>query len=91
MSSCIVQKKTIHDKVIEFIISADASYRDHSYPYSNHYLIKNLSEILFNSDYESDHNKWYGLKVESINNAAKVLCERSEAQLLKDKEVIELI
>lgn len=84
-------EKTVHDKIIEFITAADSSTRSHSHPYANYSLIKNLSKILFNSEYESDHNKWNKLTLESINNAAKVLYKRSEENLLKDKKVIELI
>ncbi len=84
-------EETVYDRIVEFIIGANNTDRSHSHPYANYILIKNLSELLFNSEYESDINKWKELSVEKINSAATSLYEISEDTLLKDSSLSEVI
>lgn len=84
-------KETIYDRVSEFITGANNSDRSHSHPYANYILINNLSKLLFNSEYESDLNKWKQLSVEEINRAATALYNDSENTLQKDKDVAKII
>lgn len=84
-------EKTVYDRIAEFLNGASSKERTHSHPYANHSLIKNMSKLLFDSDYESDYNKWKNTSVEKINDAAKQLYNVSEEELLKDKNVSEII
>lgn len=84
-------KKTIYTRVAQFLNGANSADRSHSHPYANYRLIEDLSKILFNSEYESDYNKWLGISSEKINAAAKQLYERSEDVLQKDKSAGEII
>ena len=54
-------------------------------------LIKKLSKILFNSDYESDYTKWKKVSTNKINNAATQLYINNEETLQKDKKTSEII
>ncbi|MFK8039600.1 MAG: hypothetical protein AB8B74_15015 [Crocinitomicaceae bacterium] len=81
----------MYDKIFQFISGADSSFRSHSHPYANYCLIKNLSKILFDSEFEDDYAKWQTCSVESINAAATSLFEKSELQLAKDKQVSTLL
>ena len=84
-------EKSIYRQVAEFINGADSSDRSHSHPYANYILIKNLSQLIFNSEYETDINKWKKLSVEEINSAAISLYNMSEKRLQKDRNVSDII
>lgn len=84
-------KESIYDRVTQFINGADSANRKHSHPYANHILIKNLSELVFNAEFESDYKKWQELTPETINKAAASLYNRSEITLQKDKNAPEII
>jgi len=84
-------EETIYDRVSEFITGANNSDRSYSHPYANYILINNLSKLLFNSEYESDLNKWSQISVEEINRAATALYNDSENTLQKDKKVAKII
>ncbi len=84
-------KKSLDGRMIYFLNGANSSDRRHAHAYANYVLIKNLSELLFNSEYENDFNKWKELSVEDINNAATTLYKMSETTLEKNKTVFEII
>ena len=84
-------KKTVHIRISEFINGASSKERTHSHPYANYSLIKGMSKILFDSEYESDFDKWKNTSVEEINKAATQLYNQSESTLLEDKNVKEII
>lgn len=84
-------EKTAYDIIANFTNSADSSYRNHSHPYANYCLIQDMSRLVFNSEYESDSNKWINVPVEKINKAAKQLYELNESKLYKDKNASEII
>lgn len=84
-------KATIYDRISQFIIEADHSDRNHSHPYANYILIKNLSKILFNAEYQFDHKKWKTVSVKNINDAAMKLYRMSEDILKKDNKASEII
>lgn len=84
-------ENTIYNRLAEFLNGANSADRDYSHPYANYILIKNLSQLLFGDDYVADWTNWRGISVEEINKAAVVLFERSEALLLKDRNIEEVI
>jgi hypothetical protein len=84
-------EKTINDRIVEFLNGASSVNRNHSHAYANYILIKNLSKLLFASEYVSDYNKWKQLPVETINNAASALYKKSEQTLQKDNKTSEII
>jgi hypothetical protein len=84
-------EETVYDRISEFITGANNTDRKYTHPYANYILIENLSELLFNSEYESDIIKWKELSVEKINSAATSLYEISEDTLLKDNSLSEVI
>ena len=84
-------EKTIYERIVQFLNGANSADRNHSHPYANYNLIKNLSQLLFNSEYESDYKNWKKLSVEDINNAAASLYKTSEDTLQKDNNLFEII
>lgn len=84
-------EKTIYERIIQFLNGANSADRNHSHPYANYILIKNLSKIIFDSEYESDYTKWENISVETINNAASSLYKTSEDTLQKDNSLSEII
>ncbi|MBL4708491.1 MAG: hypothetical protein JKY48_08650 [Flavobacteriales bacterium] len=84
-------EKTITKRIAHFLNVADSTNRNHSHPYANYILMKNLSKLLFNSEYESDYNKWKQLPVEKINSTATTLYNMSENTLRKDRNLSEII
>ena len=81
----------LYDRVEEFIIFASSRNRMHSHPYANYAIIRDLSQIFFNSDFESDVSKWKDISVEKINAASLKLLERSNAILAKNPNVSKII
>lgn len=84
-------EETVQDIILDFINGANNSDRDYSHPYANYILIGNLSKLLFNSEFESEYDKWKKLSVKEINDAAVSLYKMSENNLQKDKSVSEII
>ena len=82
---------TIYDNIGLFISGSNKADRNNSHPYANYVLIKKLSKILFNSDYESDYTKWKKVSTNKINNAATQLYINNEETLQKDKKTSEII
>ena len=70
---------------------ANKADRNNAHSYANYILIKNLSKIIFNSDYESDYTKWKTVSAKKINEAAIKLYEMIEDRLKKDNETSEII
>ena len=81
----------LYERLEEFILFSNSTNRDYSHPYANYILIKKLSKLLFNSEYQSDMNKWKQLSVKDINRAATTLFNDSENTLQKDKDVAKII
>jgi hypothetical protein len=84
-------EETIYDKIGMFMSSANEKNRDNSHPYANYVLIKNLSKLIFNSDFNSDINQWEKVSVDKIKKAASSLYESSENILRKDNNLNEII
>ena len=81
----------LHDRIEEFIIFASSRNRDFSHPYANYVIIKDLSRIFFNSNFESDISKWKKIPVEKINAASLKLLEKNNAILAKNPEINKII
>jgi len=75
----------------QFLNAADSTNRNYSHPYANYILIKNLSEMLMDSEYETDYNKWKQVSVIEINDAASSLYKISEDTLNENNELTEVI
>lgn len=58
-----------------------------SHPYANYCIIRDLSEILFNTHYERNMEKWKVLDVDEIHEAAKELYKRNTENLKKGIEL----
>ncbi len=84
-------KKTIYDRISDFLNAANKGNKKNAHPYANYCLIENLSKIVFNTAYESDYSKWEDVSVEELNDAATTLYDMSEKELLKDKTIAEII
>lgn len=75
-------EKTIYKMLYEYILSASNETRDNAHPYANYHLICQLSQKLFNVDFEGDVSKWKTLTPEEINNASLEIFQ-SGSELLK--------
>lgn len=84
-------EETIYNKVSAFINGANNADRSHSHPYANYILIKNLSKLIFNSEFKADIDHWKNIPVDKINKAASSLYKSSEDILQKDKNLTEII
>lgn len=84
-------EKTVYEIILQFLNGANSADRNHSHPYANYILIKNLSQLLFNSEYESEYTNWKKLSVEDINNAAASLYKMSEERLQNNNSLTEII
>jgi hypothetical protein len=82
---------TIYDNIGLFMSGANKTDRNNSHPYANYVLIKNLSKMLFNSDYESDYANWKKIPAKKINDAATQLYKMNEEILQKNKKTAEII
>lgn len=84
-------EKSIFLRISDFLTGASNKNRNHSHPYANHSIIQNLSKLLFDSEFESDFNKWKKLSVKDINDAAAILYSTSEETLRNDASLSEII
>ena len=84
-------EKTMYEIILQFLNGANSADRNHSHPYANYILIKNLSQLLFNSEYESDYTNWKKISAEDINNAAASLYKMSEERLQNNNSLNEII
>jgi len=84
-------EETVYDRIAQFINGANNSNRSHSHPYANYILIKNLSKLIFNSEFNSEINQWKKVSVDRINKAASSMYESSENILKKENGLNEVI
>jgi hypothetical protein len=77
----IYSKKTIYDKIQEFINGASSENRNYSHPYSNFCLIRDLSKTLFDNDFERDIKIWESIPPEEINRAARELLQKRNSEM----------
>ena len=84
-------EKTMYEIILQFLNGANSADRNHSHPYANFILIKNLSKSLFNLEYESDYTNWKKTPVEDINNAAASLYKKSEERLQNNNSLTKII
>ena len=83
--------KELFNRLEEFILFSNSANRNFSHPYANYSIIKNLSKILFNSDFENNINKWKEISVEKINATSLKLLKESDAFLDKNPEVNKIL
>ena len=81
----------LYDRIEEFIIFASSRNRNFSHPYANYVIIRDLSQIFFNSSFESDISKWKEISVERINATSKKLLEESDAFLDKNPDTDKIL
>lgn len=79
-------EETIYDRVAQFLNGASAENRKHAHPFANYVLMKNLSQLLFQSDYEVGFDHWKKLTPQQINQAASKLYFENEAYLKNNSD-----
>jgi hypothetical protein len=60
-------------RIIENFINSAKYGKNNSHPFSNYCLIRDMSKLLLNVDFERDISKWKQIPKEDINNAARKL------------------
>ena len=60
-------------KLIAMFINNAKYDKTNAHPFSNFCIIRDLSKVFFNSDFERDMEKWKSISKSEINNAAKKL------------------
>jgi hypothetical protein len=75
-------KETLYN-VIEFFIKNGNRESDNAHALANYFVIKDLSRQIFQSDYESDIEKWKQVGVEMINNESYSLLNFNTGELNK--------
>lgn len=75
-------EKTIFKRLEEFINGASNESRENAHPFANYHLISQLSQKLFNKEFEADISKWKSLTPEEINKASLELFQKG-SELLK--------
>jgi hypothetical protein len=72
-------------KIIDFFIANADSKSDNGHNFADYYVIHDLSEEIFQSDFEKDISRWEEVGPEKINLAAYKIFQRN-TQLLQSKE-----
>jgi len=83
-----LSKNTLYDK-LKFFISGANSKSDNAHPLANYFVIKDLSEKLFGSKFESDIEKWKQAGAERINEAGYSLLKENDNFLKRTKDTKE--
>ncbi len=86
LAEFIYLDKELFSRLEEFIVFSNSTDRNFSHPYANYSIIKNLSKIFFNSDFEKDISKWKEIPIEKINATSLRLLEESDNFLDKNPE-----
>lgn len=81
-------QETIFPLLKQFIGSANFD-SDDQHPVANYVVIKNLSEEIFNSEFENDIEKWKSLDIEIINEAAYALLVENTEELHNQGDDVE--
>ncbi|TNE54488.1 MAG: hypothetical protein EP338_06640 [Bacteroidetes bacterium] len=83
-------KRTIYDRLEEFILAASKENRENAHPFANYHLIEQLSQKLFKTAFEGDILKWKTLTPEEINHASLDIFQKG-TQLLKNEPLTNTI
>lgn len=78
-------KQSIYSTIEFFINDSDQSSYENSHPFANYCVIRDLSEILFNIEFEKDIKKWKTILYERINAAAERLLRENTIALKNQK------
>ncbi|AZU64233.1 hypothetical protein [Neobacillus mesonae] len=70
-----------NDTLIQKFLSDSDTNRDHPHPYASYLVCVNLSNLLFNSTFETNPIKWKSIESEILSNTAKDLL-KNHTQLL---------
>lgn len=76
--------KTNLYKVLDFFIESALKDSENSHPAANYCVVRDLSRVLFKSEYVGNKEEWHKISAEAINNAAEKLLVKNTA-LLKSK------
>lgn len=80
-------KETLFPLIKQFISSADYE-SDNQHPVANYVVIKELSKKIFNSEFESDMNKWESIEVTTLNYVAyELLKENTKALNIEGSDI----
>jgi hypothetical protein len=74
--------KTLYDVISRFI--GNANYEsENPHPFANYCVVRDLSRVLFGTEFEKDMDKWRETGKERINNASYELLKESTEELFK--------
>lgn len=71
-------------KVIDHFIKYAKNDKKYAHAYANYFIIKELSKVFFNKDFESDLEKWKKVPVKKINKISKKIL-KANTKMLKSK------
>jgi hypothetical protein len=82
-------KESIYKTIQFFIDESDHSNYQNAHPFANYCLVRDLSGILFQVEFEKDMNKWKTISYAGINAAAErlLLQDTKELKSLGSKQV----
>jgi hypothetical protein len=87
----IYTNNTLYPTLEAFLYSAKND-KNNAHPYAAYCLIRELSKLIFNNDFEKDWKKWEQIPKVDINNAAKQLFIKNTGKLNNlGKDVVSLI
>ena len=73
-------KETLY-QTIDFFIKTAVKGSDSPHANADYAVISDLSEMLFNEEFESDYYKWKSLSTDTINSASHKLFEKNTSEL----------
>jgi hypothetical protein len=77
--------KTLHHLIVDFLNNANEKSAN-PHQAANYRLIKNLSKIIFKTDFETEVSKWHALKRKKVNRIAYRLLKRDSNKLSAEKK-----
>ena len=75
-------KETLY-QTIDFFIKTAVKGSDSPHANADYAVISDLSEMLFNEEFESDYYKWKSVSTDSINSASHKLFEKNTSELIE--------
>ena len=80
----LTELSMLNDKLYEtlsFFLSNAHEGSENGHSFANYCVIRDLSRLLFNSDFEADLEKWKGVGVQKINEASYAVLEENTKKL----------
>ena len=90
LSELTYLKRSISRLIYSFIINSNNTDRSSAHAYANYYLIRDLSQEIFNEDFVSDKQRWKKVSAKKINAASeKLLKQNTEMLYANGAETVE--